>query len=980
MGSSETLERMSGGKEKDKTLMNAGHRRSNSTPETPKEQEQFGSSKPSKKATHSSRDLKKHKSSRRHSTPVEGVRSDTPPSQDSSPRSKKHRKQRDGGTLSPGRENSTRGGGKHHKPRSPRGTDDGEVSKKERKPQSPTNGDASEKPADSTLDKDLMKKARKSRRNLKDGSNSDLSKKSDSKNDRRKALKEKSSKKPSVIMEDDTTENPRAPPTDPKYQTSRRSIASDPSMKRSKSGAPDLDSSTRGQSRSSDGLGERGRSRTKNPQTPKDGTKTGSKRSVSSDPSMKRSKSERPSTDSRVRSKSSDGGDRRSRRNKRAQSEAAFHQRREARIDARTVDVATAKEIAQRREDLLAQREDDWIVESVGGQITLEFASDDVFQDKDLEEFDENKSVSVAAIDFLQDDPESMTYGRRLALKLMKYKWYNPKAEPAAREEDDDLSDSSDDDDEKDKSKPSKETVKPTEEVRVQEERPSLVTKLQFPSLVRAWAYFEHVTLPRYVVEPKPADAPKKNMCMRIIRKCFCKASKKLDRAEPGENLLPTSLYSPIFTPLSQMGDFGLGIGLYFSTLRGLTIMMVLATLINIPNFLYFAGDTYSLGQPGVNPLLKGSAICTNQVWVPCPTCTTDDFEDDLDRLATATNSATFALLNNCDGATLQQGMVNFGTLIFVLIGIVAMNIYQKHMEVKYDEDEQTAQDYSIVITNPPHDAHNPDEWRLFFHYNFHGLHTTACTIAVDNDLLVQCLVERRECMRKIEMKVDPGTSLDIINLARIAMEIERKRSLFGKLFAMIFPGIPELYGRVTVLTAKVQGLAQQDYPVSNVFVTFETEAAQRQVLSALSVGSRATAKNNIEVMKDHPTYLFRGKTLLRVEEPDEPSTVRWQDLNTKWLAQFKQILMTSLATIAAIAVIALLIWKLNGVSPFWAAMAIAAANCIFPQLAKLMTLAESHASEGGKQTSLYFKIAFFRWVNTAIIITIITVRSIYTV
>ena len=33
----------------------------------------------------------------------------------------------------------------------------------------------------------------------------------------------------------------------------------------------------------------------------------------------------------------------------------------------------------------------------------------------------------------------------------------------------------------------------------------------------------------------------------------------------------------------------------------------------------------------------------------------------------------------------------------------------------------------------------------------------------------------------------------------------------------------------------------------------------------------------------------------------------------------------------------------------------------------------ESHSSEGHKQTSLYIKIAAFRWVNTAIVITIIT-------
>ena len=785
-----------------------------------------------------------------------------------------------------------------------------------------------------------MKNARKSRRIMQESielskSNGDMSKKS-RRSGSKTPKREKSVKMSSIIIEeDDIVESPRAPPRDPSYKSKRttRSVSSDPSTKGRQSGRKDSEVSRR-------------------------------------------------------RSKSSDGGDRRkssddSGRPKRAQSEAAFHKRREARIEARTVDAATAREISKRRQDLLAQREDDWIVKSVGGgMLQLEFATDDVgdIDDGNLEEFDEGRSVPADPINFLEDCPNEMTYGRLLAIRLMKYKWYNPKAGVEAPTDPyEDLSINSDDNDEKETKRPEK--AKAPEEGQYHEERPSLVTRLQYPSLERAWAYFEHVTLPRYVMEFKE-EAPRKNICVRMFRKSFCKANKKLDRAEPGENLIPTKLYSPIFTPLSQMGDFGLGVGLYFSTLRAITILMLLAGLINIPNFIYFAGDEYSMGRPGLDPLLKGSAICTNQVWVPCPTCTPADFDDNLDRLATTekviergeTLTLTFALLNDCDGATFQQGMVNYGTLIFVLLGVVVMNAYQKHMEVKYDEDEQTAQDYSVVITNPPPDASDPEEWRLFFRYNFKGLHTTACTIAVDNDLLVRSLVQRRECMRKIEMKVEPGTSLDTINLAKIAMEIEQKRTLLGKLFAMIVPDIPELYARVTILTAKIQGLAQQDYPVSHVFLTFETEAAQRQVLSGLSVGSRAAAKNDVNVMADHPTYLFRGKHLLRVEEPDEPSTVRWQDLNAKYFARMKQLVMTTHATFLAIAVIALLIWKLQGVSPAWAATEIAAANGIFPQIAKLMTMTESYASEGGKQTSLYSKIAFFRWVNTAVIITIITV------
>jgi hypothetical protein len=47
--------------------------------------------------------------------------------------------------------------------------------------------------------------------------------------------------------------------------------------------------------------------------------------------------------------------------------------------------------------------------------------------------------------------------------------------------------------------------------------------------------------------------------------------------------------------------------------------------------------------------------------------------------------------------------------------------------------------------------------------------------------------------------------------------------------------------------------------------------------------------------------------------------------------------------------------------------------NLAFPEFAKLITLWEAHPTESKLQTSMYFKVALFRWVNTAIVITFIT-------
>lgn len=409
-----------------------------------------------------------------------------------------------------------------------------------------------------------------------------------------------------------------------------------------------------------------------------------------------------------------------------------------------------------------------------------------------------------------------------------------------------------------------------------------------------------------------------------------------------------------------------LGIGLYFSTLRYITVLTLVAGLINIPNMVYFSGSEY-LGENN-NAALVGSAVCTNEQWVPCPNCTKSVFLEE--RFAVSKgpdgDDLTFALKNMCDGATTMTGMVNYGTLWFIVLGILVLHRYLSEKQIQFDEDEQTAQDYSIRITNPPEDARDPEEWRKYFKDVF-GAHATVITVALDNDPLVRALTERRECMRKIEINLEPGTPLDTLTLSRMAAEVEMSRKIFGKILAMISPGIPELFGRVAELEAKIRGWAQLDYECSNVFVTFETEKEQRAVLRALSVGSYHVKRQNVEKVKD-TNHLFRNRLMLKAKEPQEPSTIRWADLNLTTVDIIKPMATTTICSAIIIVLIALLIRTINNWEQTYAALAIAGANVVFPQVAKILTSFERHSSLSGIEISLYFKIAVFRWTTSAIV------------
>ena len=109
----------------------------------------------------------------------------------------------------------------------------------------------------------------------------------------------------------------------------------------------------------------------------------------------------------------------------------------------------------------------------------------------------------------------------------------------------------------------------------------------QSPSIDAAWEYFEHIVLPRCFVKNDAPEGLEGDKVSNV-------AGKNLVRAEPGEFQRPTKLYPVFGTNDEDMSDFGIGIGLYFKTLKFLSILCFVVGCINIPNMIYFASEEYS--------------------------------------------------------------------------------------------------------------------------------------------------------------------------------------------------------------------------------------------------------------------------------------------------------------------------------------------------------------------------------------------------
>lgn len=646
-------------------------------------------------------------------------------------------------------------------------------------------------------------------------------------------------------------------------------------------------------------------------------------------------------------------------------------------------------------------------------------------------------AVTSRASSIASDDPKHITVGRKLARFLRRYSWYYPSHDTSA-------------------------------------------------NLEEGWCYFEHVTLPRYVLRSSTTTATTRiavpeTTCCHKLRKYICGSShhSTLDRAEPGDNTQTTRLYPVWHTPLSQMGDFGIGIGLYFTTLKVLGVLCLLAGIITLPNILYYSSTNYStLGQSSSlvpNLLTLGSAICTDTPWVICQDCTPQQFLPNTNRrkesggsydstspatqdirfastclpssntTTESTGCTIFIKKNNCLGAQKQQGIINLTAFLFVFVAMLFFNFYVRRKAIQFDEDEQTAQDYSILVRNPPPDAYDPEEWKTYFQQTLDDddVHVTVCTVVVANDLLLQTLHELRDKKRQLQemlllhnqqqkqdfshqhqqhdttfnryetndhqQNINEHTHHD--NVSKVVASIIRNSSTVGLVLKTILRNtlgcgwdIPSLYERTLVLEHRARGLAQLEHPVSKVFVTLETEGDQRSILERLSYGKfqiwknermrhqqqRQTQTNDVSPTNTNnrwerpgrakativpEEYLFRGKYTLLLTEPSEPSAVRWENLDDTMESQIISLCITTFVCLCAVVLIAYIVKVCRDRDPALCAFAIAFFNALFPLFAKTMTNLESHTDEGHKQRSLYIKIAVFRWVNTAIVIFIITVR-----
>lgn len=443
------------------------------------------------------------------------------------------------------------------------------------------------------------------------------------------------------------------------------------------------------------------------------------------------------------------------------------------------------------------------------------------------------------------------------------------------------------------------------------------------PDLDQAWAHYEHNTLPRIYSDQGNAFV----------------------RAPLGERDRPTKLYPLWSTPTKSLADFGVSVRMYFSTLLTISFFFGLAGVLNLPLISYFWKGTYSDGTQDQAAAVRGSAVCADTQEVFCIDCY--EFMD-----ADQVRQNIYAQKNDCNFEDwLYPGILSWGASILMIIQFgFAFFWLQRKAEIVFDEDVQTASDYSLKINNPPSDAVNPDEWKDFLS-QFGPV--SYITVAVDNAALLNKLVSHRRTRTQLVRYLPPDC--DVWDPEQVEVALANIPD---------FCPIPNLIGahglwkKLRKLQSDVIDLSGQKYRAVSVFVTFDTERAQRNALHCLTPSKISLWKKRVDtsrfdkernqmiveekvesstlpndlwqvvdddeetkelVIQLNPkatleeTLAFRGKHVVNVREASEPNDVRWTDIQVNHAIRFVQYTGTTLAVLWFMSWSAFFISELSG-------------------------------------------------------------------
>jgi hypothetical protein len=285
-----------------------------------------------------------------------------------------------------------------------------------------------------------------------------------------------------------------------------------------------------------------------------------------------------------------------------------------------------------------------------------------------------------------------------------------------------------------------------------------------------------------------------------------------------------------------NLNEFGIGISLYFKTLKALFIVLLICALISLVSI----GHNSDFNPDDTPTMLIGSAL-----------------------------GATRDALKMSN-----QGASDIACCIVIVIFAVIARYIEKESVEAIDVSQQTAQDYSVCITNPPENALTPDEY-----YNFFAQfgEVVLITVAIDNGELIKKIADRKVSegilqglMLHADSKIKNNGNITEDKYDHLELTFLQKIGYAST--------IPKCLKKIKELTERINELEKVEYGAWKVYCTYNSEFSQRNCLLKTNVGKFSVLNNN----SSNEALKLKGKTL-NVTEAPEPGDIIYENSHVKF-------------------------------------------------------------------------------------------------
>ncbi|CAM9754098.1 unnamed protein product [Scytosiphon promiscuus] len=412
--------------------------------------------------------------------------------------------------------------------------------------------------------------------------------------------------------------------------------------------------------------------------------------------------------------------------------------------------------------------------------------------------------------------------------------------------------------------------------------------------------------------------------------------------ARPGEKL-PNGDDPPLYgvwgSNYKAMDEFGIGVGLYYRQLLFFGIVIMFCAVVYIPSMVHNAG-------------FNGSDT---------PTILT----------GTAHNAEREDLSLNLNGV--PDLIV---TLMLVLFALASRKAEKVAVE-SIDTAQQTPQDYSVCIHSPPRAPGLSDPDTYYEKFRAHG-EIAFITICLQNGILLRTVAKKRVIEHKMhalnamaDLAAREGKAGGVKKANQTTSDLKRWQAwLQGKLG--LFATKDYLETALEDTKERLKGLSNRHYDPKRVYITYQTEQAQRKCLKAVETGLWEEQLARLRGKQVNQEAVIGG-SVCRIDEAEEPSDVLWENIDSSLVRRSFTWALSGFLS-AAFLTGSFFILRAIFEAGLIAALFVALVNALLPLVIRVLTLAiEVHKSLTQLQASMMFKLVTARAINSAFLLFIIT-------